>query len=213
MVDIPKLQRQIAITQPNGTPTPTFQQWWQTVAQNIEGSINDLVSVLERLGLVEVTADGALELADSAINPDGTIKTSKVLTSSIIPNGVTQGSFVQSTLVVNCPDGVETDLLSLAITKDLDESDIELSSNLRFQSSDDIIGTFRYYRDATLLDSVQFDMRTNGGVQKNVIAYDFVDDFAVAGPYTYKITFTRSGGASSVQMNTGSSLRPREFLR
>lgn len=96
---IPRLQRTIAVTEPDGSPKSAFQQWWQKVAETIEAAVAtleeavaDIVAILVRLGLVEETADGALQLAESAINPDGTIKDDKVLTSSVAPNNITKTS-------------------------------------------------------------------------------------------------------------------------
>lgn len=105
---IPRLPRGVAIVGKDGWPMQKFQQWWQTVAVGIEAAIKGLddtldalTEILVQLGLIEVKADGALALADSAINPDGTIKTNKVVTESVVDNAISGASDAQGSVTMS----------------------------------------------------------------------------------------------------------------
>jgi|GEM_PF-4195662 len=120
---IPRLPRAVAIVGKDGWPAQKFQQWWQSVAVAIEGAISTLNGVLDNLtdifvelGFIEVKADGALALADSAINPDGTIKTNKVVTESIEPFAVTVGGILTPGDVY-CPAGTATTFIETPFTQ------------------------------------------------------------------------------------------------
>lgn len=217
---IPRLSSGVSIVSKDGWPVQKFQQWWQAVAAAIEGAVKalegtvaDITAILVRLGLVEVTADGALGLADSAINPDGTIKSSKVVTESIIANGVTERYFAQLLSNVTLTDGVQVDVLSLVVTKVEDESDIDLDISIRLQSSDDIRGNMRIYRDTTEVTSFGPFMNGAGGTFRIILPMLHTDVGVPAGVYTYKVTFQRSGGGSSLQAVTGSLVRAKEIKR
>lgn len=217
---IPRLPRAVAIVSKDGWPTQKFQQWWQEVAvaieaaiKAIEGTIEDITAILIRLGLVEITADGALELADSAINPDGTIKSSKVVTESIALNGVTERYFAQLLMNINLPDAVPTDVVSIVVNKIEDESDIDIDASIRLASSDDIRGTINIYRDSTLVDSFPPFMNGAGGTFRISMTLPYTETGVPVGTYTYKMTFTRSGGASTLQATAGSLIRIREAKR
>jgi hypothetical protein len=220
VITLPRFQQSDLFTTTDGKLSTYGLNKQNDIIAKIETSLNDLdeaqdsiIAILTRLGLVEVLADGTLTLAESAINPDGTIKTSKVVTTSIVAEGVTTGVYVQNGSIVSLPNATETTILSLSLTKAINESDVDISSTLRLESSDDIIGTFKLYRDASLIDSVEYDCRTNGSTYKALIPYSFIDEAATAGARTYALSFTRNGGGSSVQANAGSILRLREFKR
>lgn len=119
---IPRLPSKDAIVSKNGWPVQSFQQWWQKVAVGIETAIRTLEGVLDNLtdifvelGLIEVKADGALALADSAINPDGTIKTNRVVTDSIEPSAVTVNGMATPGDVY-CPASTPTTFIETPFT-------------------------------------------------------------------------------------------------
>lgn len=84
-----RLRASEAMVDAQQRPTLTFQRWWQSVMEKIEATIDTVLAALVRLGAVEIQADGTATLAESAINPGGTIKDDKVLTSSMIDNAAT----------------------------------------------------------------------------------------------------------------------------
>ena len=213
MARLPRLQSGLPITDKDGRPASWFHLWFQKFAEAIEGAIDEIVTILVRLGLVEITADGALELASSAINPGGTIKDGKVLTGSIINNGVTERYLAQILADITLDDGVETDIASVSIIKDADESDIDLDASLRLKSSDDVRGTVRIYRDATVIDSFDPFMNGAGGTFRTILTMPYTDSGVPAGSYVYKMTFERSGGASALSAGSGSLLRSKEIKR
>ena len=211
---IPRFDRSIPLVEDNKTPTTTFQQWWDRAAKTIENSVNNIISILLRLGLVETTADGALTLASSAINPDGTIKTSKVVTDSITTNGVTERYFSQSLSPVSAVPSTSVDVLSLTITKAEDESSIDIDSALRFESTNDITGTIELYRDSTLIDSFYSKLVGDNTSDTNLcVTLPFTDIDALAGTYVYRVAFTQEGSGSTISIAAGSLLRAKEFKR
>jgi len=209
----------------NGVPEIVLQKWLQSFAEqieasvvDIEGNIQDISDLLVALGLVEVTADGALALAQSAIDPGGTIKDEKVLTTSMVADAATAGYFAQLSAPVTMPDGVDTEIVSLSFTKAIEESDILIDGALRMESSDDVKGVFTLYRDGgpgvgTAIDTVDWDTRLNGSIAKLTVPYNFVDTGASAGATSYSISFARDGGGSTVTANAGSGLRTLERKR
>lgn len=213
---LPRLQREVAIVSDDGSPMQAFQLWWQRTAEAIEGAVNDIVAILVRLGLVEVTADGALELAESAINPGGTIKDDKVLTQSIVAEGATAGYYTQLAAPIAMPNGVDTEIVSISFTKTLSSyavdpvegSSITIDATLRMESSDDIVGYFRIWRGGgpgvgTMIDEMFRRTQYNGNCRVGVV-HKFIDEDAPAGPTTYVASFERDGGGSSVNAVAGS---------
>lgn len=69
-----------------------FERAWNTAMTTIESSITNIQQILVDLNLVTITADGALELAQSAIEPGGQIKENKVVTESVAPSNITKTS-------------------------------------------------------------------------------------------------------------------------
>jgi hypothetical protein len=210
---IDRLQSNVPIVDGTGLPLKAYQTWWQRVAEGIESTVNDIVDILVRLGLVEVTADGALELAESAINVGGTIKTEKVLTDSIIPDGVTERYYTQTLLDVTLPDGVETEVMSLNITKVTAESDIDIDVALRLASNDDIRGTYRLYRDGVEIDAFDPFLNGSGGTYRTAMTIPFTESGLAADDYEYSVTFARNGGASTLLAVAKSSTRIKEVKR
>lgn len=207
------LPRSTPLVDNAGRPLTAFQVWWQNMKGQIETTVNDIVAILVRLGLVEVTADGALELAESAINPDGTIKSSKVVTESIIADGVTERYLTQTVSDTVLPDGVETTVMSLAFTKVEAESDVDLDVAVRLSSSDDIRGTLNVYRDAGVVDSFDPFMNGAGGTYRVILTLPFTETGLADGSYTYTVKFTRNGGASALSALSGSLIRVKEIKR
>lgn len=214
------LPRSTPIVDNVGRPLTAFQVWWQNFKTQIETSINDIASIVSQiaqilidLGLAQQTADGALALAESAINPDGTIKSSKVVTESIIADGVTERYLTQTVSDTVLPDTVETTVMSLAFTKVEAESDVDLDIAVRLSSSDDIRGTLSVYRDAGVVDSFQPFMNGAGGTYRVVVTLPFTESGLAAGSYTYTVKFTRNGGASTLSALSGSLIRVKEIKR
>lgn len=215
---LPRLPRSIALVDKEGKPLPAHQAWWQSVVEAIEAAINDIIAILVRLGLVEVTADGALELAESAINPDGTIKDEKVLTSSMVADAATAGYFAVLATDTTMPDGVDTEIVAVSYDKAIAESDMLIDAALRMESSDDIKGLFSIRRDGgpgvgTLIDTVDWDTRLNGSIAKLTVPYAFVDTGADAGTGSLSISFERDAGGSAVEAKAGSLVRILERKR
>lgn len=229
---LPRLQRTVAITESDGTPKTAFQQWWQRVAEAIEAAVAtleeavaDIVAILIRLGLVEQTADGALELAESAINPDGTIKEDKVLTQSMVPEAASAGYYTQLASPIVLPDGVDTEVLQISFTKELgsvvsdpvEGSSVTIDSVIRMESSNDIKGTFRLWRGGgpgvgTMIDSMERTSTYNTACKVGV-NFKFIDEDAPAGATIYVVSFQRNGGASTVSATAGSILDALERKR
>lgn len=219
-LNLNNLNSTIPIVDGQGKPTAGFQLWWQNFRKQIEDSVNrisdivdQIVQILIDLGIAQQTADGALELAESAINPDGTIKTNKVLTNSINGDAVTERYLAQSIGDTVLPDGVETDVISLSVTKAITSSEMDIDASIRLSSNDDIRGTIRIYRGTDLIDSFPPYINSQGGACRLVLTMPYTETDITAGPYTYKMTFTRNGGGSAVSALAGSLLRIKEIKR
>lgn len=190
-----------------------FERAWNTAMTTIETSITNIQDILVQLGLVKITADGALALADSAINPDGTIKDDKVVTPSIIDNGVTKPYFVQTAVDVVLPDTVDTVIASLVVTKDIVDSDMQISSVVRMASSDDLRGDFTVKVNGGVIDTIPLFANGAGGTFKIPISILYRDTVTSTGSHTYTVNFTRNGGASTVTALAGSTLEVVEVKR
>lgn len=242
-----RIPAKLPIVEKGGNVSTPFQKWWQSHCESIEQRIADIsqlvsdlqeqtdriddavqniVSILVRLGLVEITADNAFELADAAILPGGTIKDDKVVTQSMVVDAATAGYYAVLGTDTTMPDVTDTTIVSVSFTKALpsptveptEGSDIILTATLRMESSDDIKGLFSIYRDGgpgvgTLIDTVDWDTRLNGSIAKLSVPYAFVDVDAAAGARSYYISFERNGGGSAVTAKEGSFINALERKR
>lgn len=210
---LPLLPKNVVLVDKAGAATMTFTRWWQKFAEAIEAAITNITDVLVQLGLVQETADGALELAESAINPGGTIKDEKVLTDSLIADAVTSRYFTQIVSPVTLTNAVEVTILSLTVVKLLGDSEVDLDPCIRFASNDDVRGTISVYRDAAVIDSFVLFINGAGGTFRVSQTLPFTDSVGTPGTYNYSLRFTRNGGASSVTAEPGSCMRAKEFKR
>lgn len=211
--ELPRLSASFAIVTEAKFPTLPFQQWWQSVVEAIEAAIDNIRQILIDLGVAQETADGALELAQSAIKPGGIIKDEKVITDSIIPDGVTERYFVQALSGVTLPDGVETEVLAISVTKVIDESDMDIDVALRLSSNEDVRGEVKIYRDALLIDSFEPFLNGAGGTYRTILTMPFTESGIPADDYDYTVTFTRAGGASTLTADENSLIRIKEIKR
>lgn len=221
------LPRSQPLVDGQGKPLTAFQVWWQNFKTQIERSVNAISDIVDQLsdvvdqitqilidiGLIQQTAEGALELAESAINPDGTIKSSKVTTESIVIDGVSERYVAQRVSDVSLTTSVEIDVLTLNVTKVEDESDIDIDASVRLESADDIVGELRIYRDAVEIDRFDPFIKGPGGTYRTVLGLPFTESGIVAGTYVYKITFRQLGGLTTLYAKAGTLMRIREMKR
>lgn len=210
---LPRLASDRPIIDEVRRPTPLFQRWWQSVVEKIEEAIGAINDVLVAVGIAQETADGSLELAQQAINPDGTIKTDKVLTSSITTDAVTERYLAQAVADITLPDGVETTVVTLTVEKQLSQSEMDIDAAIRLASSDDIQGVIRIYRGGDLVDSFNPFLKGPGGTYRTILTMPFTESNIASGAYEYRMTFTKDGGASTLNANAGSLLRIKEIKR
>lgn len=203
---LPRLQFNQDIVTEKGVPTNTFQIWWQKVAEALEQAVSDIVNAVISIGGLEA-------LTDSALFPDGTVKPDKVTTESIVSNGVTKPYFVQILSNVTLPDGADTVIASLAVNKDIADSDMQISSICRMDSSDDLRGDFTIKRDGVVIDTIGLFANGAGGDFRIPISLLYRDVVAATGAHTYTVNFTRNGGASAVSAQAGSTLEVVEVKR
>lgn len=214
------LPRSQPLVDGQGKPLTAFQVWWQNFKTQIERSVNAISDIVDQLtqilidiGLIQQTAEGALELAESAINPDGTIKSSKVTTESIVIDGVSERYVAQRVSDVSLTTSVEIDVLTLNVTKVEDESDIDIDASVRLESADDIVGELRIYRDAVEIDRFDPFIKGPGGTYRTVLGLPFTESGIAAGTYVYKITFRQLGGLTTLYAKAGTLMRIREMKR
>ena len=206
---LPRLQASIPITASSGRPSSSFALWWQNVAVAVEGAVNDLVDVLVRLGLVEVTADGALELAESAIKPGGEIKEDKVTTDSLANNSATIISSVffdaaataigTSGSYVAITDGASTAVVSVATgTKETQQVFVDAWIGVRRGSGANEMVTFRCVRnDATILAQTYTHEATN---DQSIMPMAFLDPTPDASAtHTYTIEASSTDAATQIR--------------
>lgn len=190
-----------------------FERYWDETMSKIEKSISDIQQLLIDVGIAQQTADGSLALAESAINPDGTIKPNKVTTNSVVPNGINKPYFVQTTSPLILPDGIDTQICSVSVTKDIADSDMEISSVVRLDSSDDLHGDFTIVRSGTVIDTLSIFNNGVGGTNRLPFPILFRDFTAPSGPLTYEVRFKRDGGGSTLRAITGTNLSVIEVKR
>lgn len=193
---------------------------------NLAGIVLSSGTEYSRIGLVAGLTeirdpDGNLlasfqEDADGAYIPNlkvDTLKVNTVQTVHLLANSVISPAFVQLASDISLTDGVEVDVISITLTKAVAESSIDIAANIRLESSDDIRGTFYLRRDGVLIDSVGIYMNGAGGTFRIVQPLQYFAAGVTAGSHTFKWSFVRSGGASTVLAKTGSNLKVQEIKR
>jgi len=183
------------------------------VVEQIEGAIANIRQLLIDVGIAQETADGSLELAQKAIRPDGTIKDDKVLTDSVVPNGITERYFAQTLADIVLPDSVETDVVSLTLDKLRPDSEVDVDVAIRLASTDDIRGTIRVYREAVMIDTFDPYIAGPGSTLRLIFTMPLTETDTPVGTYMYKVTFEKDGGATTLRALTRSSLRVKEIKR
>lgn len=210
---LPRLPQDKAIVDNAGFPQTIFQRWWQSVMEKIEAAIADIRQLLIDVGIAQETADGGLALAQSGINPDGTIKDEKVVTESVVANGITERYFAQSLFDLVLPDGVETEVVTLTAEKIEAESEVDIDVAIRLASSDDIQGQIKIYRDADVIDSFEPFIKGAGDTLRLIFTMPLTESDTPVGEYEYKVTFTKDGGASALSALARSNIRIKEIKR
>lgn len=69
-LNLPRLQRVVALVDRSGNPTIAFHQWWQSVAKAIENQVTDLLDLISRVTTNETdisSLDGRVGTSESAI--------------------------------------------------------------------------------------------------------------------------------------------------
>jgi hypothetical protein len=89
MVDIPRLQRIVPITEADGTPTQAFHVWWDRVAKNIEDAITDLSSQVAAIAAAQAAATAAQVAATAAqATADVAKRNDKISASLLTPTSI-----------------------------------------------------------------------------------------------------------------------------
>lgn len=220
-----RLNSNVPIVDDQNNPSTQFGRLWQKTVEYLEGALDNIdtliaglaaavaniTQILIDLGVAQTTADGALALAESAINPDGTIKANKVTTDSIAASSVTRTStFFNDFGGYNITSGSWVDLSDSGITADVD------------------IVTTAYASQGVLLDGL-IAMNRSGGSDDNVsvrcvrtsdsTVMSQVYDFAVQGQnFTYAVKFYDSDPVDSItetyklQVNSDDTTAIREVF-
>lgn len=216
---LPRLQRDADLID-GSKPTMLFQRWWQSVVEKIEGALNNIRQLLIDVGIAQATADGGVEIAtdaferaDSAIEPGGTIRDNKVETSSVAVDAITERYFAKTLGSVTLPTGIETDVVSVTITKVLNFSEMDIDVAVRLASDDDILGTIRIYRGMDLVDSFPPFLKGPGGTYRTILTMPFTENDIPAGTYDYRVTFQKDSGATTLQALSGTLIRIKEIKR
>lgn len=149
------------------------------------------------------------DLTDEA----GVLLDSVVATENVVSNAITDRYIATLVSNISLPNNTETDVFSITVIKGEAESDVDLDVALRLQSSDDIRGAIRIYRDTTLITSFGPYMNGAGGTFRIVLTLPHSDFGVPVGTYVYKVTFERQGGASSLIAAAGSLIRGKEYKR
>lgn len=206
-IRLERLSSALAITDEQSRPTPAFQRWWQKTVETIEYIINDvIVAALVRLGAVEIQADGTAVLAESAINPGGTIKDDKVLTDSMVDNAATVisslfynhsgGSIGSSGSFVDMPGGPA--VVSVATgTKATQQCFVKALVGVKRGGGSNDIVIFRCVRnDATILAQTYTQEATN---DQAIMPLAFIDPAPTAS-VTHTYTLEIKSGDSATQV-------------
>lgn len=154
---LPRLPRTASIVS-GSVPTTAFQQWWQSVAQSIESEFGALSQATNALTL----GDNALTLAQSGLNPDGTVKTDKVTTDSMVANAATAPWLEIDDTVVSI-GATATTILSTTITKAIDASLLKVTAQVPLVGADavKVVVTYEVKSGATVVASRDFTLEVD----------------------------------------------------
>lgn len=191
---LPRLIKGQAIVDKEGKPNTLFSRWWQSTIEKIEGIINDISGILIAVGIAQATADGGLALAQSAIKPGGTIKDDKVVTESVVANGITVPWFISSATPIVFPSAADTDILTLAVTKALDETDLEIETQIELYGADsiDIDIYCEISQGGSPVAAKGYRLKIDGNNDTNMpFLYKFIISAIDAGACTVRIYGTR----------------------
>ncbi|MEA3390016.1 MAG: hypothetical protein U9R64_12200 [Pseudomonadota bacterium] len=155
-----------------------------------------------------VGGDGRLYMGNVVVD---TFAARSIATEALALFAGVQPYFTQLASDVTLTNAVEVNILSLTITKRRGDSAIDLLANIRLESSDDIRGTFRFYQDGTLIDTMGVFMNGAGGTFRISQPVSFFVTGGSAGSQTYRIAFVRNGGASVLLAKAGSNLKITEI--
>lgn len=201
-LEIPKLQQNVPITEDNGRPSFAFHTWWDSVARAVQTSFNNLFDNLVALGLIKT---------------DGTINTDKVTTDSLASNAATVPWLIYSDTTINFPSpGTRTDVLSVAIDKEVDESLLEVHGQLPLYALDSVSVVVNYEVtdvDDIVVASREFEMKVDGNNDTYLpFAYEHYFDAVDAGAYTVTMWVERRD-ANDCNTFGQYHMRVREFKR
>lgn len=213
-LNVPRLPSDLQIVEVDRKPSPRFQIYWQqviarieTIINQIESIVGDIVDILVAIGVAQETADNGLELAQSAINPGGTIKDDKVLTDSMVTNAATVishlfydnggGTLGSSGSWIDVPGGPA--VVSIATgTKDAQQCFVKGLIGLRRGGGGNDFITLRCRRnDATLMAQTYTQEITN---DQAILPFSFTDpDPAVSVTHTYTLQINSDDSATQVR--------------
>ncbi len=204
---LPRLIKGQAIVDKEGKPNTLYSRWWQSTIEKIEGIIGDISDILISVGIAQATADGGLALAQSAIEPGGTIKDDKVLTDSMVDNAATVisslfydnagGSVGSSGSYVDLPGGPAAVSITTG-TKATQQCFIKSLLGLRRGGGANEMVTLRCRReDGTILAQTYTHETTN---DQSVLPVNFVDPDPLASTtHTYTIQINTASAGTQVR--------------
>jgi hypothetical protein len=150
------------------------------------------------------------------IKPGGVVRDDRVETGSVVDNGITAPWRVSSSAVINFGAATKTQILSIAVTKDVDESDIEIACQIPFFGNDaiDIDVSFEAQQGGVAIQSSpshRLKLDANGTTN---LPWAYVEEFDAlpAGAYDVKVFGTRFSGNTCSTDGTY-KMSVREFKR
>lgn len=205
---LPSLQKNIRITDEDGQPSQAFHQWWQevvkklkTVINTLQNTLEDVVEILTRLGIIEVLANGAITSGTFVIKAD------KVQTASMTDNAATVisslfynnagGTVGTAGSYVDIPGGPA--MVSIATgTKASQQCFIDAWIGVRRGGGANEMVTFRCMReDATILAQTYTQEATN---DQSIMPMAFLDPAPVENTsHTYTIQINTSDTTTQIR--------------
>jgi len=203
--------------------------WIRPTTSNISSSAYVAMGrpVLRRASSAELIVNGSItadKIAANTITATSGIIANAAITSAHIEN-LTVGTDKIAYFAAQKPyfaalasdqaliSTVETPILSLAITKAISDSVVDIEANLRFYSTDDIRATAFLYDGSTQLDFINIYVNGAGKLLHLPVSLSFVDNRTGTGSRSYTIKVVRDGGASNVTVRAKSNLNIVEIKR